>query len=124
VHLGDVEVESILYYAGAVRIVHMTFLSFEGFPLRSSIPQTLADKAIHGLRAIHQLGVLQKDPAARNILLHPDRQRIIWHDFERAEILARVVLGDLSPNRKRKLGSSQRSGRVIAKVVASYRYRR
>jgi hypothetical protein len=37
VYLGDMEVDSLLYYAGAVRIVYMMFLSFEGFPLRSPI---------------------------------------------------------------------------------------
>ena len=31
VHLGDTKVDSILYYAGAVRIVYMMFLSFRGF---------------------------------------------------------------------------------------------
>ncbi|OBT57881.1 hypothetical protein VE04_02107 [Pseudogymnoascus sp. 24MN13] len=85
VHLGDTKVDSILYYAGAVRIVYMMFLSFGGFQLRSQIPPNLADEAICGLRAIHQLGVLQGDPAARNILVHRDRPGITWIDFERAE---------------------------------------
>jgi hypothetical protein len=40
VHLEDVAVGGELYYAGAVRIVHMLLLSFEEFPLRSSITQT------------------------------------------------------------------------------------
>ena len=53
VYLGDVAVEKSFYYAGAVRIVHIIILSFEGFPLRSSILQLLADEALHGLRAIH-----------------------------------------------------------------------
>jgi len=88
------------------------FLSFKGFPLRSPIPQALADEAIRGLRAIHQLGVLQGHPAARNILVHPDRSGITWIDFERAEFVRpRVVLGALSPNRKRKLGPYYREER-------------
>jgi hypothetical protein len=104
VHLGDIKVDSLLYYAGAVRIVHMMFLSFGGFPIRLPIPAALADEAIRGLQAIHQLGVLQKDPAARNILVHPDRPGMTWIDFERAALLSsRVTLGSLSPNRKRKL---------------------
>jgi hypothetical protein len=104
VHLGDIEVDILLYYAGAVRIVHMMFLSFGGFPLRSPIPAALADEAIRGLQAIHQLGVLQKDPAARNILVHPDRPGMTWIDFEHAILLSpRVALGSLSANRKRKL---------------------
>jgi hypothetical protein len=105
VHLGEIEVDSLLYYAGAVRIVHMMFLSFGGFPIRSPIPTALADEAIRGLRAIHQLGVLQKDPAARNILVHPDRPGMTWIDFERATLFSsRVTLGSLSANKKRKLG--------------------
>jgi hypothetical protein len=96
-------VDSILYYAGAVRIVYMMFLSFGGFQLRSPISQTLVDDAICGLHAIHQLGVLQGDSEARNILVHPDRLGITWIDFERAEFIRpRAVLGSLSPNRKRK----------------------
>ncbi|KFX95971.1 hypothetical protein V490_03607 [Pseudogymnoascus sp. VKM F-3557] len=112
VHLGDTKVDSILYYAGAVRIVYMMFLSFGGFQLRSPIPRTLADDAICGLHAIHQLGVLQGDPAARNVLVHPDRPGITWIDFERAEFVRpRAVLGILSPNRKRKLGRSHEEGK-------------
>ncbi len=113
VFLGDIKLDSILYYAGAVRIVHMIFMSFEGFPLRSSIPPTLAEEAIRALRAIHQLGVLQGDPAARNILIRPDRPRITWIDFERAEFVhSRVVLGPSSPNQKRKLDKSHKENCV------------
>ncbi|KFY17490.1 hypothetical protein V492_00644 [Pseudogymnoascus sp. VKM F-4246] len=96
VHLGDAKVYSILYYAGAVRIVYMMFLSFGGFQLRSPIPRTLADDAI----------------CARNILVHPDRLGITWIDFERAEFVRPLaVLGILSPNRKRKLGRSHEEGK-------------
>ncbi|KFY83230.1 hypothetical protein V500_10127, partial [Pseudogymnoascus sp. VKM F-4518 (FW-2643)] len=106
------KVDSILYYAGAVRIVYMMFLSYGGFQLRSPIPRTLADDAICGLHAIHQLGVLQGDPAARNILVHPDRPGITWIDFERAEFIRpRAVLGSLSPNRKRKGSWSHEEGK-------------
>lgn len=45
VHLGDTKVDGILYYAGAVRIVYMMFLSFGGFRLRSPTPRTLAEEA-------------------------------------------------------------------------------
>jgi hypothetical protein len=76
VHLGDMKVDSVLYYVGAVRIVHMMFLSFRGFPLRSLISPTLADDAISSLHAIHQLGVLQNDLVAWNILVHPDQPGI------------------------------------------------
>jgi hypothetical protein len=49
VHLGDIRVDSLLYYAGAVRIVHMMFLSFSGFLIRLPILAALADEAIRGL---------------------------------------------------------------------------
>jgi hypothetical protein len=105
VYLGNTTVPGTLYYAGAVRIVHMIFLSFAGFSLRPPISQAVVEEAILGLQAIHQLGVLQRDPVTRNILVHPDRSELTWIDFERAEIFPlRVPLGILSPNRKRKLG--------------------
>jgi hypothetical protein len=53
VYLGDIEVDSLLYYAGAVRIVYMMFLSFDGFPIRAPILATLADEAIRILQAIY-----------------------------------------------------------------------
>jgi hypothetical protein len=49
VHLGEVKVNSLLYYAGAVRIIHIILLSFSGFPIKSLIPAELADEAIRGL---------------------------------------------------------------------------
>ncbi|KFZ23916.1 hypothetical protein V502_01605, partial [Pseudogymnoascus sp. VKM F-4520 (FW-2644)] len=119
VHLGETKVDSILYYAGAVRIVYMMFLSFGGFQLRSPISQTLADDAICGLHAIHRLGVLQGDSEARNILVHPDRLGITWIDFERAEFIRpRAVLGSLSPNRKQKGSWSHEEGRVSMERTA------
>jgi hypothetical protein len=125
VHLGDIKVDSLLYYAGAVRIVHMMFLSFGGFPIRLPIPAALAEEAIRGLQAIHQLGVLQKDSRAPNILVHPDRPGITWIDFERAELFSqRVTLGSLSANRKRKLEFQEgaqfpgKSSKACAKEIA------
>lgn len=53
------EVDSILNYAGAVLIVYIKFLCFGGSQPRSPIPPIFAHGAIYGLRAIHQLGVLQ-----------------------------------------------------------------
>jgi len=43
VHLGDTKIDSLLYYVGVVRIVHMMFLSFGGFPLRSPIDKKICD---------------------------------------------------------------------------------
>lgn len=81
------------------------FLSFGGFPIRSRTPAALANKAIRGLHAIHQLGVLQKDPVTRNILGHPDRPGTTWIDFERATLFSRrVTLGGLSANKRGSLG--------------------
>lgn len=98
----------------------MMFLSFGGFPIRLPTPAALADEAIH----IHQQGVLQKDPAARNILAHPDRPGMTWIDFERATLFSpRVTLGNFSTNRKRKLGfhdgaKSPKSGSACVKGIA------
>jgi hypothetical protein len=126
VHLGDIKVDSLLYYAGAVRIVHMMLLSFGGFPIRVSIPAALADEAIRGLQAIHHLGVLQKDSEsiARHVLIHPDRTGIAWIDFERAKFFSpRVALRSLSANRKRKFGkggkSPEESSKEFGKEIAS-----
>jgi hypothetical protein len=86
------------------------FLSFNRFPIQSPIPAALADEAIRGLQGIHQLGVLQKDPTARNILVHPDRLGMTWIDFERTTLFSpRVTLGSLSANRKQKLGFHDRA---------------
>jgi hypothetical protein len=69
VHLREIDVDTFLYYAGAIHIVHMIFLSFGGFPLRSPISSKVADEAIRGLQAMHKLGVLQNDPASRTFSL-------------------------------------------------------
>ncbi|KAH8588056.1 hypothetical protein B0O99DRAFT_525815 [Bisporella sp. PMI_857] len=114
VHLGETTVPGPLYYAGAVGIVRMMFLSFAGYQIQSPISKAVITKAIQGLQAIHELGILQKDPAARNILVYPGESRVAWIDFERAEILpSRNILGVLSPNRKRKLWPPQGDGRKI-----------
>lgn len=120
VHLGDMPVDGPIYYAGAVLIVHMMFLSFVGYPLQSPIPLSTADEAVRGLRAIHELGVLQKDPAPRNILVHPDRPgEVSWIDFERAEYYSpRPVLGSLSANRKRKKYSQSQKSQKTTDVSA------
>ena len=100
----------------------MMFLSFSGFPIKSPIPAALVNEAIHQFR------VLQKYPAARNILTHLDRLGTIWIDFERATLFSpRVILESLSANRKRKLGvhdgarfptSENGSAKEIARATA------
>ena len=46
---------------------------------------------------------MQKDPAARNILAHPDRPGMTWTDFERATLFTlQVTLGSLSANKIKK----------------------
>jgi serine/threonine protein kinase len=114
VHLGETTVPGPLYYAGAVGIVRMMFLSFAGYQIQSPISKAVIEQAIQGLQAIHELGILQKDPATRNILVYPGESRVAWIDFERAGFLpSRKVLGVLSPNRKRKLWPPQEGGRKI-----------
>lgn len=43
VHLGNTKVDITLYYAGAVRIVHIMFLNFGEFPIRLPISTALVD---------------------------------------------------------------------------------
>jgi hypothetical protein len=46
VHLGDIKVDSLLYYARAVYIVYIMFLSFDRFLIQALILATLTNKAI------------------------------------------------------------------------------
>ena len=57
------------------------------------------------LRSIHSLGVRHKDARSPNVLRDAKTGRVMIIDFERAEMEdSRPVLGDISPNRKRKRG--------------------
>ena len=49
VHLGDIKVDSLLYYIGAVRIVYIIFLSFSRFLIQLLILAVLTEVAICSL---------------------------------------------------------------------------
>ncbi|KFX87744.1 hypothetical protein O988_09302 [Pseudogymnoascus sp. VKM F-3808] len=103
------------------RLAHCSWLAYPGVILFSTWlpPRALLScfsfparpKPI-GIRVtIHQLGVLQGDSEARNILVHPGRRETTWIDFERAEFVRpRAVLGTLSPRK----GSLVSRGREVS----------
>ncbi|KIW85223.1 hypothetical protein Z517_00613 [Fonsecaea pedrosoi CBS 271.37] len=99
VYLGSFTMQRPLHYMGQVPIVHMMLMSFGGYPMhRMHIPPGAAQSAIDGLRAIHRLGILHHDIARRNMLWDPVLQRVIWLDFERAQICQRRPLMEKSVN--------------------------
>ena len=85
-----------------VPIVHMMLLSFGGYPLhRLHTPPDAAHSAVDELRAIHQLEILHHDIARRNMLWDPVLQRVIWLDFDRAQVRHRRPLAEKSVNDSR-----------------------
>lgn len=114
VYLGSFDLAHPLHYMGWVPIVHMMVLTFGGYSLNHL--RTLPDgtTAIDGLRAIHELGVLHRDVARRNMLWDSKEQRVIWHDFGQARIYRRTPLTEKSANQRtisvadKKKGSDHR----------------
>ena len=107
VHLGNLDLDRPYFYDGIARLVHMMFLSFGGrviFGLMNADNQPyLAQRVQRSIQAIHELGVLHRDPFPRNILWNAEIDQAMIIDFERAKVLeGRPVLGAVSPNRKRK----------------------
>lgn len=49
VYLGDIKVNSLLYYTGAICIIHIIFLGFGRFLIQLLILAALTNKAIRGL---------------------------------------------------------------------------
>ena len=107
VHLGNIDLDRPFFYHGIAEIVHMMFMSFGG-PLISRHMNAenrlyVARQVERSIQAIHELGVLHRDLMPPNILWSTEAGQAMVIDFERAEVLKpRIVLGVLSPNRKRK----------------------
>lgn len=84
----------------------MLLLSWAGSPLCRTINQdnkcAFHQEAREILEGLHRLGLLHKDPALCNILRDDRTGCLMWTDLERAEACARLPLGPISPNRKRK----------------------
>jgi len=64
--------------------------------------------SIQALNAIHKQRVLHHDVFPRNMVYDEDSERLMMIDFERSEVLDHDVLGELSPNRKRKVVNNSR----------------
>lgn len=106
-YLGSIDLTHPYSYDGIAYLEYMMLLS----PGGKSLGQVLTDanracltaKTKESLSAMHRLGVLHRDPAPRNLLYNLESKNVVVLDFERAELIeSRVVLGIISPNRKRK----------------------
>ncbi|EFW18617.1 hypothetical protein D8B26_005366 [Coccidioides posadasii str. Silveira] len=77
-----------LFYDGIARIPHLLLLSHAGLPLhRSDIDhERLFRAAEESLQAIHKLGVRHCDAYTHNMFWNPENEKVIFIDFERAEI--------------------------------------
>ena len=107
VYLGSVDLDRPYVYDGIAEIVHMMFFGFGGQPIFRYINAAnrvyMTQLVVRSIEAIHQLGVVHRDVMPRNILWNAHLGQMMIIDFERAEIQKpKLVLGDISPNRKRK----------------------
>ncbi|KKZ66579.1 hypothetical protein EMCG_07693 [[Emmonsia] crescens] len=107
VNLGSLNLKHSYHYEGVTKLVRMMFLSFGGWPIWRAInldnQASLIEQVTCSFRAIHQLGVWHRDAMPRNILSNAESGQVIVIDFERSRIIKpRVMLGAVSPNRKRK----------------------
>ncbi|OAL42766.1 hypothetical protein IQ07DRAFT_668916 [Pyrenochaeta sp. DS3sAY3a] len=103
--LGSIHLQRPYMYDGIVNLVHMLFLGFGGELISQHVNEGnvahVIDMIDRSTRAFHQSGVLHRDLFPRNMLWY--QERVMMIDFERAEVVeARVVLGAISSNRKRK----------------------
>ena len=86
VYLGSMKLILPYFYGGITVITDMMFLSFAGHQILSKDDdrERLRLEVGRSVEAVHRMGILQNDAAARNILWHDGRAMII--DFERATI--------------------------------------
>ncbi|KAF4765275.1 hypothetical protein HAV15_003307 [Penicillium sp. str.  len=106
-YLGSIDLAHPYSYYGIAYLKHMMLLSPGGQPLdlalRAMSQDSLIAKMKESLSQMHRLNVVHKDPAPRNWCYNPESKKVVFFDFERAEILSlRSILGVISPNRKRK----------------------
>jgi len=95
-------------------------LSPAGRPLSSHLTAAnraeLIDKTRKSLDAIHQLDVVHRDPALRNLCWNQEIDEVMVLDFERSVVMeARPILGILLPNRKRKRRPCDRFSKMFCK---------
>ncbi|KAJ5230961.1 hypothetical protein N7489_011669 [Penicillium chrysogenum] len=106
-YLGSIDLAHPYSYDGIAYLEHMMLLGPGGQPLDLALKEMGRDcliaKMKESLSEMHRLNVLHKDPAPRNWLYNPESKKVVFFDFERAEIIeSRPILGIISPNRKRK----------------------
>jgi hypothetical protein len=113
--LGIVDLLRPYYYDCGV-YTSLLFLGWAGKPLsgyiNKSSQQHLQDKAMTAFRALHELHVLHRDAAIRNIVYDKPNDNLMIVDFERAKIQHRQPLQPITTNhrRKRKRASSKLEG--------------
>ncbi|CDM36994.1 hypothetical protein DTO006G1_1951 [Penicillium roqueforti] len=105
--LGGLPLRQPFSYDGIADIVHLTLMGYAGKTLAKPHdvePDWLIKEAEVSLHAIHALGVLHNDPIAGNMVWNKDSGRVMFIDFERAQLqkIPRPPLESLSPNQKRK----------------------
>ncbi|KAJ5865220.1 uncharacterized protein N7529_007136, partial [Penicillium soppii] len=106
-YLGSIDITHPYSYDGIAYLKHMMLLSPGGQPLDLALREMSQDSLIakmkESLSHMHRLHVVHKDPAPRNWFYNLESKKVVFFDFERAEILyLRPILGVISPNRQRK----------------------
>ncbi|KAK2022210.1 hypothetical protein LX32DRAFT_677351 [Colletotrichum zoysiae] len=113
--LGRVDLDLPLYYDSGV-YKHVLFLSWAGVPLFDTANEAARadiDAVAKAYKKMHNLGVLHRDAALRNVLRDTVSGSLMVVDFERAKINCRPPLGLLSSNvqnKKRKRAALEKPG--------------
>ena len=132
-YLGSLDLLRPYYFEGIAKLIHVMFLEYVGISIyrhwAALDQQDVLRQVEQCMEPIRQLNLLHRDIMPRNILRNRESGEVTIIDFERAKILpARVVLGPLSMNRKRKQindeGDRRRidcSGKPFAREMAELR---
>ncbi|KYG43014.1 hypothetical protein M433DRAFT_157238, partial [Acidomyces richmondensis BFW] len=113
---GRIDINPPFYYEGA-KLRHLLLMSWGGQSLvalareetsSSTFEKHCLELATRALAAIHQQQVFHGDVMPRNMLYDKEAKKLMIVDFERSKLRddERTVLGELSPNRIRKVESS------------------
>ena len=128
---GLVHLKLPFYYDGS-ELRHLLFMSWAGRPLMSATRNEVSSgysrhlrDSVQVLKAIHEQRVLHHDVFPRNMVYDEHSERLMMIDFERSEILDHEVLGELSPNRKRKVveNSKKREADRFAEEIRTLEFR-
>lgn len=113
---GRIDINPPFYYEGA-KLRHLLLMSWAGQSLvalareettSSTFVKHCLELANRALAVIHQQQVFHGDVMPRNMLYDKEAKKLMIVDFERSKLRddERKVLGELSPNRNRKVESS------------------